>query len=264
MNITVRTTILPLVCLCLSACVPAFLKGRSNDDHAAVMAATMHRLELNRAIYLKHEIDILNSAPPGAISPASSWKLSRNRRELAAMADDLMECGRWAMKNGERILARKCLTLATEIKPSPEIDTLLAKLAKGEKAEPGRSESSDLAFSPKIAGDKIRAAIRDDKLALAVKLAAEQHSRGITLDHDLGKKLRLEVSARTTEILRKARNFYSSGAMDKAESLWNDVLILDPRNQEAVNGLDRLRKVQKRLESLSKDARGQGTEIQKR
>lgn|GEM_PF-5290889 len=235
----------------LTSCAPIFKQASECGKNAATVAGTLHRLDLNRAIYLKNEISILKGNRQGAISPATAWKINRNRRELMTIANDLVQCGRWGMVNSDLSLADQCLKLAAEIKPTKENAELMKELAAARGARPAKASGRISGRAQSGASNQaIAEAITRGDLKTAARCAASRRAMGLVIDKEISDRLSREVTTRASALLKKARDLYSGGSIDQAGELWRRIIELDPANQEAKNGISRLNQLKRRMSEL--------------
>ncbi len=214
-----------LLVMCSCAFPGNRIPGRAAPDDNRGLAC---RLIVNRAIYLKNEMDLLSSMPPERTSPATRWKINRRRHELAAMTGDITACGEWALKSKDEELTGKWLALAAVLEPSPGIAALVDRM---------RVPASPAAIRKAAERGGAPAAPRKGMRAAAGAENAE--------------KQRKEAQAKTAALLSRARALYSSGAIAEAERLWRQVLAVEPGNHEAAKGIERARRIRQRLESLA-------------
>jgi len=204
------------------------------------------------------------------VSPHDSQarrRLKENSREVEKTAGKLYSCGQRALARGEHNLALQCLSLAHTLTPTREIGTALARTkmavavqkAKrhGKKRRLSQARASTIqnivdAYEKAYAnGDLLRARKHLNKLSSLEPDDTEITQMEADLDAAIAFKIKRGIET--------GRALYSRGQIQPAVDAWNELVRLEPDNEELNAHIARAHRVLDNLDKLKKKGASGGS-----
>lgn len=188
------------------------------------------------------ELETLLPQDNGAADDIRQYKAERRH-----IASNLYDCGTQSMLEKNYAQAEECLELSNKLESYGEKQALLekARAIRKQQEDRRRSEQAMLAYQQAYsAGNLAEARVQ---LEMLIGLAAE-NTQAIALRD----RLDTEIKTRMNKDLEAARSLYSRGKISEALIICNNLILVDPKNEELLSLISRAEKVNKNIEKLSK------------
>ena len=188
------------------------------------------------------ELETLLPKDHGAMDDIKLYKAERRK-----LAGNLFDCGQKSMVEKAYPHAEECLELSNKLVSSSEKLILLdkAKTIRKQQEDKRRNEQLLLAYQQTYASGNLAEAMLQLDALLAT---APDNTQAIQLRDQLN----LEIKVKMTKDLEEARSFYSRGKITEALQLCNNLMSIDPKNEELLALISRAEKINKNIEKLSK------------
>ena len=190
----------------------------------------------------------------------SRGRLNENSREVEKAARELYSCGQRALARAEHDLALRCLKLAHTLTPTKEIGAALARTkmavavrmakrhgAKRRKSQGGASMIQQIvdAYEKAYAdGDLLKARKHVNKLSSLEP--ADTAIKRMEADLDAAIAFKVERG------IEDGRTLYSRGQIQPAVDAWNELMPLEPDNEELNAHIARANRILDKLDKLKK------------
>ena len=238
------------------------------------VAALELELLMLQARWLKETISIqreLALITPGSWLKESRWK--RDKEESKKIAELLILRAEEALEQGELQHAEKLLNIAWQLDSMPKIDELRVLLVKQQRvlaeqqqkimnermqsqAENERKQQQVIIESRirmrKILNVSLNKALDNHELVKALDYVARLKLLG-ELDESevlLAQRLTSLLNQQVKEYIEQGVEHYGLGQYKKAIAAWEEVLALDPNNEQALEHIGRAERILEKLQRL--------------
>ena len=180
---------------------------------------------------------------------SAQYDINKYNREKDEISEQLMSCGRHALTERQYAQAEECFRLSNNLTPSKGKLALLNKTQKKRKLIDQENKSKILigTYQKAIeAGDFPKA--RDQLKALLTL------NPGYKQAQQLKERLDKKISARMTKGIEEGKKYYSEGDINRAVIIWEELLKIEPENEELISLINRGKKVSKKIEKLEKSS----------
>lgn len=216
---------------------------------------------LVRSNYLEQSLKILEERQkirsPTLTESVHKTRLRLEQRELATL---LLQCATNAINREDYASAEQCLRSASAGGDPEEVQELKTKLAKarlhgGATREVQRERLVEQQETVRQHRRQLHTALAKGDLVLARAIIQqlmllEGHTPELT---GLRNAVDAAISARVAELHESANAYYRDSEIVLAREQWVEILRLDPRNEQALDNIERADKVLKNLETLQKE-----------
>lgn len=180
---------------------------------------------------------------------SARYDINQYKSEKRDLASDLLECGEYSLEDKDYSLAEECIDLSNQLLPTDEKKTSLAAIRKKKTYLDNKRRSSELIEAYKKAyesGDFPRA-----RYHLETLIALDsRHSKAKELKAQLDRDINLRVEKGIT----RGKTLYSQGKVDEALDIWEELLKIDPKNEELASLISRGKKVSTKIRKLEESA----------
>lgn len=206
--------------------------------------------------------------PPGFVQ---RQEFSRQQNEAEEIAGRLVDHAGRAMRQSDIAVAKNCLQVAQQLKPSERAAGMLADLQKQEQAEQASKQEAALRQQAIIKRNRTRTEQKETRRILeTTQQAIQQHKlqdaqaalarlpASSSKDSDvveLQGSLDQAVSTRVHNLMMAGDAQYRAERIQPALKAWSEALSLDPENQEIIKRIDRANRVLANLEELRRQQR---------
>ncbi|MDH5571070.1 MAG: tetratricopeptide repeat protein [Gammaproteobacteria bacterium] len=173
--------------------------------------------------------------------------ITRYNAETEEIATHLMNCGNQALENEDFSLAEECITLSNQLIPTADKQKLLSRTHSKRKFIDNKRRSRELieSFNDAYAsGDFPKA-----RYHLETLLALDPENKKAL---ELKSQLDRNINSRIEKGITKGKSLYSQGKINQALEIWQELLSIDPKNEELTSLVARGKKVSKKIEKLEK------------
>ncbi|MDH3353668.1 MAG: hypothetical protein OEL79_00465 [Chromatiales bacterium] len=226
----------------------------------SVRDTTLHKLQyqitLHEALSIKREQELYKRLYRLDSSATTTSDIVQNRAKT--ISDDLLKWAKIHVKDKETVKARNSLKLAGELIPEIRKGSLFRKLLR--KIEVIEKEiSKAIKKNKNIALNKF---IKEFNLLFEKKKFIQSQRVLNKIENRfkkniaiiaLRKKFNHIVSLKIAEHMERGNAFYSREEVEYAINEWGNVLLLEPKNIEALENISRAVKVLKKLQSVRKN-----------
>jgi hypothetical protein len=197
---------------------------------------------------------------------AAYGELEHSRTELAAMAAQLVACGRAALEAGRLDRAERCLQLAARVEQAPEVMQMLAELEKVRSAQQQRARAQRERTAAETRRREAEALLAEAReLIQQARLADARETLAHLLASDvptpevaeLHEALSAAISAKVDELLERGNTLYRRERIEEAREVWRSALQIDPGNPRVRSNIDRADRVLERVRQLQQQAQPQ-------
>lgn len=171
----------------------------------------------------------------------------QNERET--IASHLMNCNEHALTNNDFSLAETCLELSNKLVASSEKQQLLENIRRKRKLQENKQKVKQLMDSYEEAhkaGDLAKARTHLNSL-LKIDPEYSKAQQLITVVEN-------EIKQLIDKGIEEGKALYSKGKINQALTLWNNLLLIEPENQELPTLIARAQKISKKIEKLEKSS----------
>jgi tetratricopeptide (TPR) repeat protein len=234
-------------------------------------------LVLREGEWLAHDIPLREELIRAAEPERAQEQLIASKRERAGqLAAQLHVIGLEAMNERDFELAERSLSVADELKPSPEIQRALASLGRmqaqlDEQARAGRMREKAYLEEKRKAVLSRRVEERRQRTQAILSEYNEAYKRGDLLEAKrlteelsllesyhpelpkLQEQVQTAIDVHVKKGLDQGRQLYARGRIEEAIKEWQGLLRYDPDNAELKDNIARAQRVLDKLQQLSED-----------
>ena len=194
------------------------------------------------AIYQKLDLLIPNDY-------AARNDIENYQNERETIASHLMNCNEHALTNNDFTLAETCLELSNKLVASTEKQQMLESIKRKRKLQENKQKVKQLMDSYEEAhqaGDLAKARSHLNSL-LKIDPEYSKAQQLITVVEN-------EIKQLINKGIQEGKELYSKGKINQALTLWNNLLLIDPENQELPALIARAQKISNKIEKLEKSS----------
>ena len=173
--------------------------------------------------------------------------INNYKTETQEISSHLMNCADQALADNDYSLAEECITLSNQLVQTDEKQALLEKTRNKRKYLDDKRRSRELieSFNESYnSGDFPKARYHLDTL-----LALDSENKKAL---ELKAQLDRNINSRIEKGIIKGKNLYSQGKINQALEVWQELLEIDPKNEELTSLVARGKKVSKKIRKLEK------------
>lgn len=230
-------------------------RQRFESARQSYLNELQRQLDLNTAPYAAGNIEIHRSMARAA--PDRDDIVQRTRRkekQLDALYARLVNCGMQAEDREQWQLARRCLSLADELKPGITLRDTLEDLDK-RLVQQAERKANQLRSQSRRALEEARAELDKDnvKQALQAYKRIERRDRDHREVRTFKQKLDARIDQSIKEGIEVGRKFYTQGKIERALAIWHALKAMDAHHEELNAHIARAEKVLSKIKSLRED-----------
>lgn len=180
---------------------------------------------------------------------SARYDINRYNSEKQEIAAELLECGDYALEEKDYSLAEECVDLSNQLTASKEKQKSLAAIRKKKKYLDDKRRSSELIEAYQAAydsGDFPKARYHLETLIAMDSSQSKARELKAQLDRD--------INMRVEKGITRGKTLYSKGKINEALKIWEDLLKIDPKNEELATLISRGKKVSTKIKKLEKSA----------
>ncbi len=175
------------------------------------------------------------------------YDINRYKKEKQEIASELMECGEYSLDTNNYTLAAECIDLSNKLDASTEKKISLDSIRKKKKYIDDKRRSNELIDAYQKAynsGDIPKA-----RQHLEALIALDSHHKKA---RELKTQLDRDINRQIEKGITIGKTLYSQGQINEAVDIWEELLKVDPKNEELLSLVARGKKVSTKIKTLEK------------